>query len=189
MSRHPRLTAVAEERGEGFEQVVLPHLDAAYRLARWHAGDPHDAEDIVQEASLRALRYFSSYAGGNARAWFLRIVRNASADWLDRHNRRAIDLFDEQAHSAAAMPGRDPETSLLDADVATSVAQTLRLLPERFRQVLVLREIEGLSYRELARVMNVPTGTVMSRLSRARQAFRAAVDVRARSSRMAARGL
>jgi RNA polymerase sigma-70 factor, ECF subfamily len=186
MSRHRQLASVAEVPGQGFEQVVLPHLDAAYRLARWHAGDPHDAEDIVQEAALRALRYFSTYEGGNARAWFLRIVRNASSDWLGR--RRAIDLFDEHEHSAAATPGRDPETSLLDADVATSVAQTLRLLPERFRQVLVLREVEGLSYRELARVMNVPTGTVMSRLSRARQAFRAAVDGRARSSRMAAGG-
>ena len=168
---HPVLPAI----DRSFEQVVLPHLEAAYRLARWHTRNAHDAEDVVQEASLRALRYFETFGGGNARAWFLRIVRNACADWRGRRLRAAADEFDEQEHSGA-LPGSDPEAFLLDADVAALVAQAMRRLPDRLRQVLELRELQGLSYRELADVMQVPTGTVMSRLSRARQALRMALD-------------
>jgi len=95
--RHAVVTAVA---GQSFEQAILPHLEAAYRLARWHTRNPHDADDVVQEASLRALRYFGTFTGGNARAWFLRIVRNACIDWRGRRGRAAIDPFDEQEHSS-----------------------------------------------------------------------------------------
>jgi RNA polymerase sigma-70 factor (ECF subfamily) len=170
--RHAVVTAVA---GQSFEQAILPHLEAAYRLARWHTRNPHDADDVVQEASLRALRYFGTFTGGNARAWFLRIVRNACIDWRGRRGRAAIDPFDEQEHSGE-WPARNPETSLLAADVAQSITRAMNQLPDRLRQVLILRELQGLSYRELADVINVPPGTVMSRLSRARQAFRAALD-------------
>jgi RNA polymerase sigma-70 factor (ECF subfamily) len=157
-----------------FEQVVLPHLPAAYRLARRYMRNPHDAEDVVQEASLRALRYFGTFAGGSAKAWFLRIVRNACSDWRGRQA-RAADVFDEQEHSGA-LPNPDAETFLVDADAAASIAQAIRKLPDHLRQVLVLREVRGLSYRELADVMHVPAGTVMSRLSRARHALRAALN-------------
>ena len=157
--RHAVVTAVA---GQSFEQAILPHLEAAHRLARWHTRNPHDADDVVQEASLRALRYFGTFAGGNSRAWFLRIVRNACIDWRGRRGRAAIDSFDEAEHSGE-LPACNPETSLLDADVALSITRAMHQLPDRLRQVLILRELDGLSYRELADVINVPPGTVKSR--------------------------
>jgi RNA polymerase sigma-70 factor (ECF subfamily) len=159
----------------GFEDVVLPHLDAAYRLARWLIRNEHDAEDIVQEASLRALRYFRTFAGGNGRAWFLRIVRNTCWSWRARTARMAADVFDEDQHNGAQLTS-DPETLLLHAADASLIDQTLRTLPDRLRELLVLRELEGLSYQELADVLEIPIGTVMSGLSRARRAFRRAVD-------------
>jgi RNA polymerase sigma-70 factor, ECF subfamily len=163
------------EGGTGFDDIVLPHLDAAYRLARWLVRNHHDAEDVVQEASLRAWRYFGTFTGGNGRAWFLRIVRNTC--WVRRKDRASVDLFEEDRHSdSTGRPASDPETLLLRADGATLIGQALSGLPIQFHQLLVLRELEGLSYRELADVTGVPIGTVMSRLSRARVALREAVD-------------
>jgi RNA polymerase sigma-70 factor, ECF subfamily len=163
-----------EPIGESFDQVVLPHLDAAYRLARWLMRNEHDAEDVVQEASLRALRYFQTFTGGNGRAWFLRIVRNCCRDWGDRSVDALTDPFDEQRHrSARSAP--DPETLLLRTDGVALIEQAMTNLPDRFRELLVLRELEGLTYRELADVMDIPIGTVMSSLSRARQAVRGAL--------------
>jgi RNA polymerase sigma-70 factor (ECF subfamily) len=159
----------------GFEDVILPHLDAAYRLARWLIRNEHDAEDIVQEASLRALRYFRTFAGRNGRAWFLRIVRNTCWSWRAQTARTAMDVFDEDQHTGAQLTG-DPERLLLDAADASLIDETLKNLPDRFRELLVLRELEGLSYQELADVLEVPIGTVMSGLSRARQAFRKALE-------------
>jgi len=161
--------------GESFDEVVLPHLDAAYRLARWLMRNEHDAEDVVQEASLRAFRYFRTYAGGNGRAWFLRIVRNSCRAWRGNSFQTSTDPFDEEQHSSAR-PAFDPEALLLQTDDVTLIERAMRHLPQRFRQLLVLRELEGLSYRELADVMGIPMGTVMSSLSRARQAFRGALD-------------
>jgi RNA polymerase sigma-70 factor (ECF subfamily) len=158
-----------------FEEVVLPHLDAAYRLARWLIGNEHDAEDVVQDATLRAFRYFRTFSGGNGRAWFLSIVRNLC---FSRHGRRAgppTDTFDEEQHSSAR-PGLDPEALLLQAADVQLIKHTLSNLPRRFREMLVLRELEGLSYQELSVVLGVPMGTVMSGLSRARQAFRRALE-------------
>jgi RNA polymerase sigma-70 factor (ECF subfamily) len=171
--------------GESFDEVVLPHLDAAYRLARWLMGNEHDAEDVVQEASLRALRYFRTFTGGNGRAWFLRIVRNTCAGWRGHRFETLTDPFDEEQHRSAR-PTSDPETLLLQTDDATLIARAMRNLPDRFHQLLVLRELEGLSYRELADVTGIPIGTVMSRLSRAREALRDALDSELKPSRVAA---
>ena len=155
-----------------FEEVVLPHLDAAYRLARSLTETEDDAEDIVQEAALRAFRYFRTFSGGNGRAWFFRIVRHICYDCYGHKLQRAADTFDEERHSA---PQLTPEMLLLHEDNVSLIEDAMRDLPERFRELLVLRELEGLSYQELADVLRIPIGSVMSGLSRARQAFRRAL--------------
>jgi len=175
--------APAPAIGQSFDEVVLPHLNAAYRLARWRLRHPQDAEDVVQEALLRAFRYFGTFTGGNGRAWFLRIVRNTCCGWRDRSFHAPTELFDE-AHHSTLRPGFDPEALLLHTDDATLIERAMSHLPDRFREVLVLRELEGLSYREVAGVMGIPMGTVMSSLSRARQAFRSAVNNQLRQSGM-----
>jgi RNA polymerase sigma-70 factor, ECF subfamily len=167
--------AIALGFGESFETVVVPHLDAGHRLARWLMRDEHDAEDVVQEASLRAFRYFRTFVGGDGRAWFLRIVRNTCYGWRRHGYQPATDSFDEEQHSSARTQ-LDPETLLLQSDDAASIARALSSLPDHFHQLLVLRELEGLSYRELSEVIGIPIGTVMSRLSRARVALRRALD-------------
>jgi len=175
VSNDLRRAATTSAVGASFDEVVVPHLDAAYRLARWLMRNEHDAEDVVQEASLRALRYFRTFTGGNGRAWFLRIVRNCCRDWRDHRFQALTDPFDEGQHHSARSAS-DPETLLLQTDDAALVERTMSHLPDRFHELLVLRELEGLSYRELADAMGIPMGTVMSSLSRARQAFRGALD-------------
>ena len=160
---------------KSFEDVVLPHLDAGYRLARWLMRNEHDAEDVVQDASLRAFRYFRTFSGGNGRAWFLSIVRNLCFSWRGRGLEPTTDVFDEEQHSSAHQ-AMNPESLMLQAADVQLIKHTLSNLPHRFREMLVLRELEGLSYQELADVLGVPVGTVMSGLSRARQAFRRALD-------------
>jgi RNA polymerase sigma-70 factor (ECF subfamily) len=169
------LQSAAPAACASFDEVVLPHLDAAYRLARWRMRNEHDAEDVVQEASLRAFRYFHTFTGGDGRAWFLRIVRNTCSGWRAKRFEALTDPFDDEQHRSHR-PGTDPETLLLRTDDATLIARSMRRLPERLHQLLVLRELEGLSYRELADVMGMPMGTVMSSLSRAREALREALD-------------
>jgi RNA polymerase sigma-70 factor (ECF subfamily) len=154
--------------GNGFDQVVLPHLDAGYRLARWIVRNEHDAEDIVQEASLRALRYFGTFTGGNGRAWFLRIVRNTCSSRLTHGLREPADLFDEQQHRDER-PSSSPETLLIRTDDARRLEQVLGALSPRGRELIRLRELEGLSYREIADALEIPIGTVMSGLARARR--------------------
>jgi len=175
MHDHLRRSVTVPALAESFDDVVLPHLDVAYRLARWLMRNEHDAEDVVQEASLRAFRYFRTFTGGNGRAWFLRIVRNTCYGWRGHSFQAPTDPFDEEQHSSTR-PASDPETLLLQTDHVTLVEQTMSNLPDRVRELLVRRELEGLSYRELAAVMRIPMGTVMSSLSRARQAFRGALD-------------
>jgi RNA polymerase sigma-70 factor (ECF subfamily) len=170
---------------ESFDDVVVPHLDAAYRLARWLMRNEHDAEDVVQEAALRALRYFGTFVGGDGRAWFLRIVRNICSDWRSGRLASRTDPFDEQRHHGG-QPASDPETLLLQTDDTGLVARAMRNLPDRYHQLLVLREMHGLSYRELADATGIPIGTVMSRLSRARDALRVAVHSELKSSRNSA---
>jgi len=175
MSNEFRRPDAISASGASFDEVVLPHLDAAYRLARWLMGNDEDANDVVQEASLRAIRYFRTFAGGSGRAWFFRIVRNTCSGWHGQRARLPADPFDEEHHSIRG-PASDPETLLLQTDDANVIARAMRNLPDRFHRLLVLRELEGLSYRELAHALKIPIGTVMSRLSRARDALRDAVN-------------
>ena len=179
-------SATASPHDTSFDAVVLPHLNAAHRLARWLMRNEHDAEDVVQEASLRALRYFRTFTGGNGRAWFLRIVHNTCAGWHGRRLDALTDPFDEEQHRSPRSVS-DPEALLLRTDDATLIAQAMRHLPDRFHRLLVLREFEGLSYRQLADVMGIPIGTVMSSLSRARQALRHALDIELSPSLTSAR--
>jgi RNA polymerase sigma-70 factor (ECF subfamily) len=171
---------------QSFDEVVLPHLNAAHLLARWLMRNDHDADDVVQEASLRAFRYFRTLTGGDGRAWFLRIVRNTCSGWYRQRVDALTDPFDEEQHRGAR-PASDPETLLLQNDDASLVAPAMSHLPDRFHQPLVLRELEGLTYRELADVMGIPIGTVMSRLSRAREALRCALDSELKPPRRSAR--
>lgn len=157
---------------ERFEAVVLPHLDAAYNLARYLMRSDHDAQDVVQDACLRALRHFGGFRGagsGEGRAWLLAIVRNTAYSW--RRGRRADERtteFDESQHSEA-IAHDNPETAVVAASDRESLRRAIDELPPEFREVIVLREFEGLSYKEIGDVAGVPIGTVMSRLSRARQ--------------------
>jgi RNA polymerase sigma factor (sigma-70 family) len=158
----------ADERAR-LERVLVPHLDAAYNLARWLTRDAHDAEDVVQEAYLRAVKSFGGFHGGDGRAWLLAIVRNTCYTWLQAKRGRAPDTaFDEARHGAAA-EDTSPEHVLLRQEERQSVRQAVEALPVEQREVVVLRELEGLSYKEIAAVADIPLGTVMSRLARARE--------------------
>jgi RNA polymerase sigma factor (sigma-70 family) len=150
-----------------FEQLVLPHLDAAFNLSRWLLRGRADAEDVAQEAMLRGLRFFRGFHGGDARAWLLQIVRNTCYTWLEKN--RSVDLsteFDEELH---AQPSSTPETLAIAGDNRERLTRALEELPVRFREVLILRELEGCSYKEIAAITSAPIGTVMSSLARARQ--------------------
>ena len=156
-----------------FESEVLPCLDAAYSLARWLVRDEHVAEDVVQDAYLRAFRYFGSFRGGDARPWLLGIVRNVCYSWFVQQKRTREFECDMEDADAASLDGQDrvqtPETLLLQKVERAQVTAAITNLPLAFREVLVLREIEELSYEDIARVLDIPKGTVMSRLSRARR--------------------
>jgi RNA polymerase sigma factor (sigma-70 family) len=155
-----------ENRGAGqterFEQVVLPHLDAAYNLARWLVRKPQDAEDIVQEAYLRAFKFFGGYQGGDARAWVLKIVRNTSYSFLEKTRAaNPVEEFDETIHTSVSEQS-GVEGALLQSVDSQMLREVLDELPVNFREVIVLRELEGMSYKEIAEVMGKPIGTVMS---------------------------
>jgi RNA polymerase sigma-70 factor (ECF subfamily) len=157
----------APESPAGFEQVVLPHLDAAYNLARWLAGNDHDAEDIAQEACARAWQFRGGYRGGDSRAWLLAIVRNTACTWLKKNRSRIMVPLDDQEVADVEEAMASPP-DFHNADVA-ALRAAVEELPLDFREALVLRELEGLSYKEIADVAEVPLGTVMSRLARARR--------------------
>lgn len=159
-----------EQRQFGtFEQVVLPHLDAAYNLARWLTRREHDAEDVVQDAYLRAFNAFGQFHGGDPRCWLLTIVRNTCYTWLGRNRERApAASFDEALHDVATCAS-DPQVMLQQHADRDAVRRAVEALPVEFREVLILREFEGLSYQQIAAVADLPIGTVMSRLARARQ--------------------
>lgn len=170
-----------------FEQIVLPHLDAAYNLARWLVRNTQDAEDVVQEAYLRAFKFFSGFQGGDARAWLLKIVRNTSYSFLAKNRAAALaEEFDEQVHGRD-VPTSDAETVMVRNVESRMLRESLEELPVNFREVLVLRELEGLSYKEIAELTGVPIGTVMSSLARGRDRLRESL-LRARAKE-ATRGL
>ena len=174
-------------RHDAFESVVLPQLDAAYNLARWLVRDATSAEDVLQEAMLRALTYFPSFRGDNPRAWLLQIVRNTAYDALkvDR-DARFVPLAGamEDDHTEVDLPfeGDDPETSLIKSRDRQMLRGLISELPIELREALVLRELEELSYKEIAEVTATPIGTVMSRLWRARRSLSQAVAARRRAS-------
>lgn len=165
---------------ERFDTVMLPHLGAAYNLARYLLRDDHDAEDVVQEAFLRALKYFRGFRDGaesSSRAWLLTIVRNTAYTWRQRHQADAlVTEFDEAQHSMAIADVRSEAARSSSAARATLADVFARMSPA-FREVIVLRELEGLSYQEISEVVGVPIGTVMSRLSRARKGLQEALMV------------
>lgn len=160
-----------------FEQTVLPHLHAAYNLARWLLRNEADADDVTQEAFVRAYRFFESFHGGNAKTWILTIVRNSCYTWLKQHRLEKSTMpFDEQLHSPDSTEpesgitpySASPEAMVLQAADHRQLHRCLEALPLEFRESLVLRELEGLSYKEISTIMEVPIGTVMSRLARGR---------------------
>ena len=154
-----------------FEQEILPHLDAAHNLARWLTGNDADAADVVQEAAVRALSFFDGFRGGDARAWLLRIVRNTCYTWLRRNRAEKMTPLDEGNHDPPERAANPEQTAIARAD-RRMLRAAMEELPVEFREALVLREIEGLAYKEIAHVTGVPMGTVMSRLARARNLLR-----------------
>jgi RNA polymerase sigma factor (sigma-70 family) len=157
------------EKLSHFEQAILPHMDAAYNLARWLARNEQDAQDVVQEAYLRAFRFFGGYRGGNSRAWLLKIVRNTFYTWAQQNRMQHIsEPFDEQLH-AVESDDASPETALVKKADSQLVRRALEELPIEFREALVMRELEGMSYKEIADIADIPLGTVMSRLARGRK--------------------
>jgi RNA polymerase sigma factor (sigma-70 family) len=165
------------ERRARFDAEVLPHLDAAYRFARWLARSPADADDILQESVLRAFRGFETLRGSDAKAWLLAIVRNCHLTAVAQRARRPLVPLPEEGDpvdgDALISPTQGPEAAALERDAARSLERLMASLAEVHREVLILREIEELDYRDIARVIDAPIGTVMSRLARARAALRA----------------
>jgi RNA polymerase sigma-70 factor (ECF subfamily) len=164
--------SVGGERATTFEEAVLPHLDAAYTLARYLLRDEEIARDAVQDAALRALKYFSSFRGDDARGWWMAIVRNACHDQQRRHRPESeTTSFEDERHS----PTDDADTGTpvsLDSISAASVRTAVTNLPLEFREVVILRDVHGYSYKEIATIVGVPPGTVMSRIARGRQRLR-----------------
>jgi len=162
-----------QSRAGRFEEIALPHLAAAYNLARWLVHNDQDAEDVVQESFLRAFKSFHGYYGGNSRAWLLTIVRNTCYTWLQKNRMLTLaDPIDDKLDELG-LDFADPEMLLLRSVDAQIVRAALQELPVEFREVVVLREMEALSYKEIANVVDLPLGTVMSRLARGRKRLQA----------------
>jgi len=167
-----------ETRAVRFEQVVLPHLPAAYNLARWLVRTDQDAEDVVQEAYLRAFKFFDGYRGGESRSWLLTIVRNTCYSWLQRNRARELTDPIDDSHEEALIDFANPELRLLRQTDAQMVHEALAGLPLEFREVMVMREMEELSYKEIAAIADLPIGTVMSRLARGRKRLYSLLAIR-----------
>lgn len=152
-----------------FEQLILPHLDAAYNLARWLTHNDQDAQDMVQDACLRAFRFLPSFRGSNSRVWLLTIVRNTCYTWLQQRRQDELTTpFDEEIHDIES-DALNPEVLHLKRIEHDKIKESLESLPVEYREVIVLRELEGLSYKDISAIVHVPLGTVMSRLARARR--------------------
>ena len=155
-------------RRDRFEQIVMPHLAAAYNLARWLTRNDHDAEDLVQEAYLRAYKFFDRFQGDDGRPWLLAVVRNTCYTWLKQHRAHELTAsFDENIHGSSS-DSLNPEKLLSQKATRQLLHEALEELPIEFREVVVLRELEGFSYKEIAAIVDIPMGTVMSRLTRGR---------------------
>ena len=162
------------EQQAKFERIVMPHLDAAYNLARWLAGNDHDAQDIAQEACMRAFRFVAACRNSDGRAWLLTIVRNTAFSWLKKNRPAAVISIDDDEF--AEMEDQSDATGAVRGADTAALRAALEALPLEFREALVMREMEGLSYKEIAEVADVPIGTVMSRLARARQHLQGALN-------------
>jgi len=156
----------------------MPHLDAAYNLARWLTHNDHDAEDVVQEASLRAYQFFDGFHGTDGRPWLLRIIRNTCYTWLERNRTVKPATLDEEIHPVVS-PDPGPVNRLIQSEDRQLLSDALEELPAEYREVIVLRDLEGLSYKEVASVVNIPIGTVMSRLARGRERLQQVLTDRA----------
>ncbi len=167
-----------DEAGRRFEQLVMPHLGAAFNLARWLTRNDHDAQDIVQDASLRAFRYLDALRGDDARAWLLGIVRNTTWSWLQANRPSELSTREDDGELQIPAPSSDePETSAVRRAEARLLNEAIAALPPPLREVIVLRELEDLSYRQIAQIADIPIGTVMSRLSRGRRLLAQSVKV------------
>ena len=166
-----------------FEQTVLPHLDAAYNLARWLTGNEHDAEDVVQESYLRAIKFFDGFHGESARPWLLAIVRNTCYTWLRRNRIDEPTTELDESTPMIDQSSANPESILLAAARTELVRHAVEALPPGFREIVILRELEGMSYKEIAEIASIPVGTVMSRLSRARARLQECLAVRVKGVR------
>jgi RNA polymerase sigma-70 factor, ECF subfamily len=158
-----------QSRASRFEEVALPHLGAAYNLARWLTHNDQDAEEVVQEAYLRAFKFFGGYRGGQSRTWVLTIVRNTCYTWLQHNRSRELTESIDETEKELVDVSANPERRLLQNVDAQTVRQALAELPLEFREVMVMRELEELSYKEIAMIADLPIGTVMSRLARGRK--------------------
>lgn len=164
-----------------FEETIMPHLDAAYNLARWLTRNEHDAEDVAQDAVLRAFKFFDGFRGGNSRAWLLSIVRNTAYTWLQKNRKHEIaTVFSEEEHDVEDLAA-NPQVLLLRKADHEEIMRAVEQLPVEFREVIILRELEGMSYKEIAEMSDVPIGTVMSRLARARKQLQQSLGQRLES--------
>ena len=175
--RHEEQGAAQEHELASFEAMMLPHMDAAHNLARWLLRNEQDAQDVVQEAYLRAFKSFGGFHGSNGRAWLLTIVRNTSYTLLKKNQAADFTTFDEEIH-VAGDESASPATILEHAEDAELIKEAMDELPAEFREILVLRHQEGLSYKEIADIVQIPPGTVMSRLARARGKLRECLAAR-----------
>jgi len=175
--KKPEETAISQQEELGsFEALMLPHLDAAHNLARWLLRNELDAQDVVQEAYLRAFKSFHGFHGSDGRAWLLKIVRNTAYTWLSKNRSVELATFDEEIHSPASEED-NPAVTLGRSEDAGFIKEAMEDLPVEFREILVLRHLEGLSYKEIADIAQVPPGTVMSRLARARSRLKQCLEI------------
>lgn len=166
-----------EGKREQFESSVLPHLSAAYNLARWLTRNDHDAQDVVQESCLRAYKFFGGFRGGDGRFWLLTIVRNTCYTWLQQNRpRELVDSLDDATNIESDAPS--PEAEVIKSADRALITRALEELPLEYREILVLREMEGMSYKEISEISDIPMGTVMSRLARARKRLQQALAPR-----------
>jgi RNA polymerase sigma-70 factor (ECF subfamily) len=175
------ITVNEHDKQGRFEELFMPHLDAAYNLAYWMISNAHDAEDVVQDSFLRAFKFFDRFRGDNSRSWLLAIVRNVSYDWLRaKGNNEEVIEFDEELHGPEEIVSEPLAVPAMRDAEQEVVREVIEELPACFREVTILRELEGMSYKEISEVTQTPIGTVMSRLARARNQLQRCLPARLR---------